>query len=116
MTATSNLLLGAASLFSWLVSLFVLLAFVIAILTVVRSQRPDVVPVLLGATLFEIMITLCSFAMRVALPRLVGMTSYAEAQGLNTVVFAVAHAAARALLLWGILRLARPASAFGSSA
>ncbi len=116
MTATSSLFLGAASLFSWFLSVCVLLAFVTVILTVVRSQRPDAVPLLLGAILFEIMITLCSFAVTVVLPRLVGMTAYAGAQSLNTVIVAIAHAAARALLLWGIIRLARPASAFGSSA
>jgi hypothetical protein len=116
MTDTSHLFLGAAGVFSWFVGMLVLLAFVIAILTVVRSQRPDVVPILLGATLFEIMITVCSFAMSAVLPRLVGVTSYAEAQGLNIVVFAAAHAAARTLLLWGIMRLARPASALSSDA
>jgi hypothetical protein len=117
MTASASVFLGVASLFSWGIGLAVLVAFIIAIATVVRRHRPDALPILFGAVIFEILITLCSFVATIVLPRFatpaLGMAGYAETQAINTVVFAVAHAAARSLLLWGVIRLAQPAPAMG---
>jgi hypothetical protein len=115
MTASSSLFLGVAGVFSWFIALAVLVAFVVVIATVVRRHRPDALPILLGAIIFEILITICSFVATIVLPRFatpaLGMAGYAETQAINTVVFALAHAAARSLLLWGVIRLAQPARA-----
>lgn len=89
----------------------VLVAFIVVVLTVVRQHRPDAVPLLLGALGFEALLTAASFASSVLLTRLVmpgGMDGVAAAQSLNTLLFSLAHAGARCLLIWGIVRLARP--------
>jgi len=104
-----------ASLISWGVGLLLLLAFFVAIATVVRRHRPDAAPILLGAISFECLISLAAYATQVALPRFFSMSgpsggSYMEAYALSNVIFSVAHAAARAILLWGIIRLAEPAN------
>jgi hypothetical protein len=92
----------------------VLIAFIVAIATVVRRHRPDAAPILLGAMIFEFFISSAAYATSLVLPRLVSMGAsagygnYIEAQALSTVLFSVAHATARACLLWGIIRLAQP--------
>src|ERR1700742_1573338 len=104
---SSTLMISLAGAFSWGLGTIVLLAFIVAIATVVRRHRPDAAPLLLGAMLFELLITLTSYATTIVLPRLTsvssggGYPSYIEAQAASTVVFSVAHAASRALLLWG---------------
>jgi hypothetical protein len=107
-------LLGIASVMSWGIGAVVMIAFVVAIAIVVRRHRPDAAPILLGATIFELLISVAGYVTTMALPRLMsvsmspGYSSYMEAQALSTVIFSVAHATARVCLLWGILRLAQP--------
>ena len=111
MSASSSLLIGAASVFSVLVNLAVLGVFVVVILTVVRRHRPDAAPILVGAIAFELLLTCLSYVVSMMLPRFAmvgGVAGYAQAQAVNVFVFTLAHVAARGLLLWGIVRLARP--------
>jgi hypothetical protein len=100
-------------MFSWGVSLVVSLTFIIVFATVVRQYRPDVAPLLIGAVVFELLISLCAAGASVMLTRIIstsmGVEGYAQAQAISTSIVALAHASARALLLWGIVRLARPA-------
>jgi hypothetical protein len=107
-----TLFIGVASAFSLLLNLSVLIAFVVVVLTIVRRHRPDAVALLLGALVLELLLTCASYATSLILPQLVGTLGgvgrYAEAQAINVFVFALAHAATRGLLLWGIVRLARP--------
>jgi len=106
--------MGVASAISWGVGVLVLIAFIAAIATVVRRHRPDATPILLGAMIFEALISLVAYLTQLALPRFLSVTgpsgsgSYMEAYALSSVTFSVAHAAARLLLLWGIVRLAQP--------
>lgn len=113
MTGSSALFMGAASAFSLLLNLAVLIAFVVVVLTVVRRHRPDAVALLIGALALEFLLTCVSYAASLILPQIAGwlggVARYAEAQAVNVFVFALAHAATRGLLLWGIVRLARPA-------
>ena len=107
-------MLGVASAISTCVEALVLVAFLVAIATAVRRYRPDAVPILLGATIFELSISVVAYLARVVLPRFFlgggsGTDSVMEAYAISGVVFSVAHAAARLLLLWGIVRLAQPA-------
>src|SRR4051794_26296481 len=106
-------IVGVASVISWGVGLLVLFAFFVTIVTVVRRHRPDAAPVLLGAISFECLISFAAYATQIALPRFVSVSgpsggSYMEAYALSNLVFSVAHAAARAFFLWGIVRLAEP--------
>ena len=94
-----------------LINFAVLVAFIVVVLTVVRQHRPDAVPLLLGALGFEGFLTAASFASSILLARFVmprGIGGIATAQSLNTLVFALAHAGARCLFIWGVVRLARP--------
>jgi hypothetical protein len=99
---------------SWGIGVLVLIAFIVAIATVVRRHRPDAAPILLGALIFEALISLVTYVTQAALPRftsmsgLAGSGSFMEAYALSSVIFGVAHAAARLFLLWGIVRLAQP--------
>jgi len=115
MSVWMQFLFAAGNLFSWSSSLVVSLTFMVVIATVVRRHRPDVAPLLLGATIFELLTTVCGFGVSMLLLRFlsptVGMGVYGPAQALNTTVTALLHAGARGLLLWGIVRLARPADA-----
>jgi len=109
---TSTLGMVLASAVALLVNLGVLVSFIAVILTVVRRQRPDAVPLLVGAMIAELLLTGASYAVSMVLPRFAiaggGMSDYAMMQAINTLIFSLAHAAARGLLLWGIVRLARP--------
>src|SRR4051812_13634686 len=111
---SGSVMLSVAGVISWGVGLLVLVAFIIVIATVVRRQRPDVSPILLGAMVFELLISLVAYGAQLALPRLLsvsgasGSGGYMEAFALSNVIFSVAHAAARVFLLWGIVRLAQP--------
>jgi len=113
MTGSTALFMGAASAFSLLLNLGMLIAFVVVVLTVVRRHRPDAVALLIGALVLEFFLTCLSYAASLILPQLMsslgGVARYAEVQALNVFVFALAHAGTRGLLLWGIVRLARPA-------
>lgn len=116
--------MGVAGVITFGVGLVLLIAFLVAIATVVRRNRPDVAPILLGAVIFECLISIASYAMQVVLPRFggwvfslgsssagsSGTSSYVEAYVLSNTIFSVAHAMARACLLWGIVRLAEPPS------
>ncbi|HKO52507.1 MAG TPA: hypothetical protein VJV79_32590 [Polyangiaceae bacterium] len=111
----SSVIVGVAAVISWGVSMSLLIAFIVVIATVVRRHRPDASPILLGAMIFEASISLVSYATQVALPRFMsvgggtsGSVSFVEAYALSNVIFSVAHAGARAFLLWGIVRLAQP--------
>jgi hypothetical protein len=105
-------MLGVAGVISLGVGLLVLIAFIAVIATVVRRHRPDTAPILLGAVAFECVISLAAYAAQIALPRFFSVSAssggYMEAYALSNVIFSVAHAAARAFLLWGIVRLAEP--------
>lgn len=105
-------MLGVAGLVSWGLGVLVLVAFIVVIATVVRRHRPDATPILLGALIFEVLISLVTYLVQAALPRFMGVSdgSLMEAYALSNVIFSVAHAAARACLLWGIVRLAQPQS------
>jgi hypothetical protein len=113
MHGSSSLIFAAASMFSWGVSLVVSLTFIVVIATVVRRYRPDAAPILIGALVFELLITVYAAGASVILARItstsMGIEGYAQAQAISTSVIALLHASARALLLWGIVRLARPA-------
>lgn len=114
MTAESSLLFGLSAAMSWFFGLAVQITFLVVIASVVRRNRPDVAPILFGAVIFELLVTTCAYASSFVLARFVmgvaGMQGYARAQAISTMVFGGAHAAARALLIWGIVRLARPVS------
>jgi hypothetical protein len=104
---------GAASVISGGVGLLVMIAFVVVIATSVRRHRPDVTPILLGAIGFECVIALASNLTPLVLARFTSVSgpsggSYMEAYALSTLIFSIARAAARACLLWGIVRLAEP--------
>ena len=107
-------MLGVAGVVSWSVSSSVLIAFIVVIAIVVRRHRPDVAPILLGAMIFELLISAVSYVTQLVLPRFMsvsgasGSGGYMEAYVLSTLLFSVAHAAARLFLLWGIVRLAQP--------
>jgi len=108
-------LVGVASVISGGVGLLVLIAFFAVIVTVVRRHRPDVAPILLGAISFECLISLAASLTPMALARFLSVSgpsggSYMEAYALSSMIFSVAHAAARGFLLWGIVRLAEPAN------
>jgi len=113
MFASSTVFIAMASGISLLINLGVLIAFLVVVLTVVRRERPDAVALLLGALVSELLLTCLSYAVSLILPQLIGamggVAGYAQAQAVNILVFALAHAAARGLLLWGVVRLARPA-------
>jgi hypothetical protein len=113
MTGSTALFMGAASAFSLLLNLGMLVAFLVVVLTLVRRHRPDAVALLVGALVLEFFLTCLSYAASLILPQVAGwlggVARYAEVQTLNVFVFALAHAATRGLLLWGIVRLARPA-------
>jgi len=100
-------------MFSWGVSVVVLLTFIVVIATVVRRYRPDAAPILIGALVFELLITAYGACAPAILARItitsLGIEGYARAQAISTFTIALLHASARALLLWGIVRLARPA-------
>jgi len=100
-----------ASALSWGLGLIVTLALIAAIAIVVRKHRPDAAPILLGAVIFELLVSIGSYAVSLTLSRMIGAGGYLEAQAVNTAVAGIAHAGARTLLLWGIIRLAQPASA-----
>jgi uncharacterized membrane protein len=110
MSAESSLI--AAGALSWLFTLGTQLAFLVAIATLVRRHRPDASPVLLGAVIFELLVTGCSYVAELILPALTarstGIPGYMTARAISNVVFAGGHSAAQLLLLWGIIRLARP--------
>ena len=114
---SSNLIMGLAGTISWGISALVMIAFIVAIAITVRKHRPDAAPLLLGATIVEFLISLAGLAASYLIPRLVtmggtsGYDRYVGAQALSSVTFSVAHAAARILLLWGLLRLAQPPQA-----
>ena len=113
---SSNTLLTLAGFVSSSIGVLLPLAFIVVIATVVRRHRPDVTPLLIGAMSFECLISVVSYATMFALPHVVslsapssaGRSSYTEAYALSNVIFSVAHAMARILLLWGIVRLAQP--------
>jgi hypothetical protein len=104
-------------MFSWGVSLVVSLTFIVVFATVLRRYRPDAAPLLLGAVVFELLITLYAAGASMVLARLtstsMGIEGYAQAQAISSCFVALLHASARALLLWGILRLARPMETIG---
>ena len=106
-------IVGVASVISWGVGVLLLIAFLLTIVTVVRRHRPDAAPILLGAIVFESLVSFSASVTQIALPRIVSVSgpsggSYMEAYALSNLVFSVAHAAARGCLLWGIVRLAEP--------
>ncbi|HYQ01203.1 MAG TPA: hypothetical protein VER96_21175 [Polyangiaceae bacterium] len=113
---SSNTLLTLAGFISSGIGVLLPLAFIAVIATVVRRHRPDVTPLLLGAMSFECLISVVSYVTMFALPHVLtvsapsiaGRSSYTEAYALSNVIFSVGHAAARILLLWGIVRLAQP--------
>jgi hypothetical protein len=105
--------LSVASVISWGVGSSVLIAFIVVIAIVVRRYRPDASPILLGAMIFELLISLVSYATQLVLPRFMSVSGssgsgFTEAYALSSLFFSVAHAAARLFLLWGIVRLAQP--------
>jgi hypothetical protein len=67
-------MVGVASVISWSVSLLVLIAFLVVIVTVVRRHRPDATPILLGAISFEFLISLAAYAAQLALPRFLSVS------------------------------------------
>ena len=106
-------MLGVAGVISWSVSSSVLIAFIVVIALVVRRHRPDVAPILLGAMIFELLISALSYATQLVLPRFMSVSGgsgggFMQAYALSSLLFSVAHAAARLFLLWGIVRLAQP--------
>jgi len=82
--------MGVASAISWGVGVLVLIAFIAAIATVVRRHRPDATPILLGAMIFEALISLVAYLTQLALPRFLSVTgpsgsgSYMEAYALSS--------------------------------
>ena len=104
----SNLLFGIAGVASFGINLLLLFVFVVVVVTAVRRYRPDVAPILLLALGLDFVFTVASFAAQLVLPRLLGLTHYAEAQALNILVTTVAHAGTRALVIWSVWRLASP--------
>ena len=106
----STLIFGIAGATSWGLGLLLLCVFIVVVATVVRRHRPDVAPILLLALGLEFVSTVASFALQMLLPRLLlgDMTRYAEAQAVNTIVTALAHATTRGLLIWSVVRLASP--------
>jgi len=108
---SSAAMIGLSSALSWGLGLIVTLALIAVIATVVRKHRPDAAPILLGAVIFELLISIGSYAMSVTMSRILGTSGYVEAQALNTLVAGIGHAGARTLLLWGIVRLAQPPGA-----
>lgn len=105
---SSTLIMGAAGALSWGLNLIVTLALIAVCATIVRKHRPDAAPILLGALIFELLVSLGSYALSITMSRWVGSSGYLEAQALNTAVSGIARAGARTLLLWGIIRLALP--------
>ena len=108
-------ILGVAGAISWGIGLLVLIAFIVVIATVVRRHRPDATPILLGAIGFECAISIAANVTPIVLSRFLSVSgpsggSYMEAYALSNLIFSIAHAAARALLLLGIVRLAEPAN------
>jgi len=101
---------GVGNVISAGIGVLVLVAFIVVIATVVRRHRPDATPILLGALIFEGLISVVTSLVQAALPRFLGVSdgSLMEAYALSNVISSVAHAAARACLLWGIVRLAQP--------
>jgi hypothetical protein len=114
MSASLGFLFAAGNFFSWGASLVVSLIFIVVIGTIVRSHRPDVAPLLLWAAICELLVNVGSLGVSMLLLRFLtptfGMKIYAETQALNATLTALLHAGARGLLLWGIVRLARPAA------
>ena len=106
----SNLMYGIAGVASVGLNLLLLFVFFVITVTVVRRYRPDVAPILLLAIGLDFIFGVASFAAQLALPRLLAgdMSRYAEAQALNTLVTAFAHAGTRGLLIWSVVRLAAP--------
>jgi hypothetical protein len=113
MAISSELLWGAANLVSAFVNLSVLVLFIVVTMTVVRRWRPDAVSLILGAVIFELLLTCASLLLSSVMSQLIarsGVAGFRETQAMSGVIFALGHAAARLLLLWGIARLARPVS------
>ena len=96
-------------------TLLVEVAFIVVVIVVVRRQRPDVAPLLLLALSMEMLFTLGSAAAQVILPTLLAtngnLTQYGQAQLISTVAITLGNAMSRVLLIWGVARLAAPASA-----
>jgi hypothetical protein len=115
---SSNALLTFVGFITSGIGVLLPVAFIVVIATVVRGHRPDAAPILLGAMIFECLISVVSYAALFALPDLVsvsapsasGRSSFTEAYALSNLVFGLAHAMASSLLLWGIVRLAQPPS------
>ena len=112
-TPTNIMLLAGAA--GWGLTLLVELAFIVLVATSVRRQRPDAAPILLLALGLDLLFTLASFIAQMAIPRLVSvsgdMTGYAELQAISTIAASLGHATSRALLIWGVVRLAGERSA-----
>ena len=113
--SASSLVLSAGNVVSWSASVIVSVIFVTIIATVVRKHRPDVAPLLLWAALLELLITFIGRGVPMLLVRVVSpsvdMNVFYAAEALLTTLTALLHAGARGLLLWGIVRLARPVEA-----
>jgi len=105
-----GMLLGFAGAVAWSLTLLALVVFILVVATVVRKHRPDAAPILLLALSLELLLTLASVATQLVLPRLMlatgDMTRYFEVQAITTVTVGLSHLASRALLIWGVVRLA----------
>lgn len=106
MSGSSALVVGIAGAASAGLNLLLLLAFALVAATIVRRRRPDAAAILLAGLGLELFIVLGSFTAQFLLTRLVGVASYAEVYAPTTIVVALGHAASRALLIWGVARLA----------
>lgn len=111
MSGSSTLFLGIAGALAWGVGLLVELVFIVVVVVLVRPRRPDAAAILLLGLGLELLFSLASIATQLLLPRLImgsgaDMKTYAEAQGLSTLAASLGHAVARALLIWGVVRLA----------
>jgi hypothetical protein len=106
MSGASALTVGIATAASAGLNLLLLLVFAVVAATIVRRRRPDAAAILLAGLALELFIVLGSFTAQFLLSRLAGAGSYAEVHASTTVVVALGHAASRALLIWGVVRLA----------
>jgi len=106
--------MGIAGAISWSLTLLMLFVFLLVVAFVVRPRQPEAATILLLGLGLELVCAIGSMVAQFLLPRLLAsggdMTTYAQAYAINTIVVALGHGAGRALLIWGVVRLAKPAN------
>ena len=110
MSGASTVALIISAVGSWGLTLFVQIAFLVVVLSTVRTRRPDVAPILLLSVALDFLFVVAGGVSQMLLPRLMlgggNMGQYQEAQAISTLTVSLGHAVGRGLMLWGIVRLA----------